>query len=92
MQEVYGAQGLAVVAIDLDRHREDAERFLAKFRPNFPVRFDPQGEMAQLFKIRGMPTGLIIDRRGVVRFTHTGFRPVDRSTYEDQLRAVLGEK
>ena len=92
MQEAYGAQGLSVVAIDLDRHREDAERFLAKFHPNFAVRFDPQGEMAELFKIRGMPTGLIIDRRGVVRFTHTGFRPADRGIYEDQLRTVLGEK
>jgi hypothetical protein len=39
-----------------------------------------------------MPTSLIIDRRGVVRFTHIGFRPVDRAAYENQLREVLAGK
>jgi hypothetical protein len=27
-----------------------------------------------------------------VRFTHIGFRPIDRRGYEDQLRTVLAEK
>jgi len=47
---------------------------------------------AEHFKIQGMPTSVIIDRQGVVRFTHVGFRPVDRATYETQLREVLEEK
>jgi cytochrome c biogenesis protein CcmG, thiol:disulfide interchange protein DsbE len=89
MKDSYGAQGLTVVAVNLDQHRSDAERFLAKFHPTFDVRFDPQGEAAEHFKVQGMPTSLIIDRRGVVRFTHIGFRPVDRATYENQLREVL---
>jgi cytochrome c biogenesis protein CcmG, thiol:disulfide interchange protein DsbE len=89
MKDSYEAQGLTVVAVNLDQHRPDAERFLAKFHPTFDVRFDPQGEAAEHFKVQGMPTSLIIDRRGVVRFTHIGFRPVDRATYENQLREVL---
>jgi thiol-disulfide isomerase/thioredoxin len=43
MKDAYGAQGLSVVAMNLDQHRPDAERFLARFHPNFDVRFDPQG-------------------------------------------------
>jgi hypothetical protein len=35
---------------------------------------------------------MIIDRRGVVRFTHIGFRPVDGTVYENQLREILAEK
>jgi cytochrome c biogenesis protein CcmG/thiol:disulfide interchange protein DsbE len=89
MKDSYETQGLTVVAVNLDQHRADAERFLAKFHPTFDVRFDPQGEAAEHFKVQGMPTSLIIDRRGVVRFTHIGFRPVDRATYENQLREVL---
>jgi thiol-disulfide isomerase/thioredoxin len=92
MKDSYGAQGLTVVAVNLDQHRSDAERFLAKFHPNFDVRFDPQGEAAERFKVQGMPTSVIIDRHGVVRFTHIGFRPVDRATYENQLREVLAGK
>jgi cytochrome c biogenesis protein CcmG/thiol:disulfide interchange protein DsbE len=92
MQDAYERRGLTVVAVNLDQHREDAERFLAKFHPNFDVRFDPQGEAAERFKVQGMPTSVIIDRHGVPRFTHIGFRPVDRTAYEDELRRILAEK
>jgi hypothetical protein len=92
MQTAYEREGLTVVAVNLDQDRADAERFLAKFHPNFDVRFDPLGQVAARYKIHGMPTGVIIDRHGSVRFTHTGFRPIDRPGYEDQLRTVLAEK
>ena len=92
MQDAYGAQGLRVVAVNVDQYRADAEQFLAKFHPKFDVRFDPQGEVAARFKIQGMPTGVIIDRHGALRYTHIGFRPMDGAAYEDQLRRVLAEK
>jgi thiol-disulfide isomerase/thioredoxin len=92
MEDAYERQGLTVIAVNLDLDREAAERFLAKFHPTFDVRFDPHGEVAEFFKVKGMPTSLIIDRHGVLRFTHVGFRPVDRAAYEDQLRELLREK
>jgi thiol-disulfide isomerase/thioredoxin len=92
MKDTYESRGLTVVAVNLDHHRPDAERFLARFHPNFDVRFDPLAEAAERFKVQGMPTGVIIDRRGVVRFTHIGFRPVDGAAYENQLREILAEK
>jgi len=92
MQETYGRQGLAIVAVDVDKSQSDAQKFLAEFHPTFDVRFDPKGELAEHFHVQGMPTGLAIDRRGVVRFTHLGFRPMDRAAYENQLRVLLNEK
>jgi peroxiredoxin len=92
MQETYEKQGLAIIAVDVENSRSDAEKFLAQFRPTFDVRFDPAGDLAEHFHVQGMPTGLVIDRHGVVRFTHIGFRPVDRLGYENQLRQLLSEK
>ena len=92
MQDAYGQQGLVVIAVDAERNRRDAEKFLEKFRPTFDVRFDPMGELAERFHVQGMPTGFVIDRDGVVRFTHIGFRPVDRGAYENQFRQLLNEK
>jgi peroxiredoxin len=92
MQNTYGQRGLSVIAVDVDKSRQDAEKFLADFHPTFEVRFDPKGDLAERYNVQGMPTGLVIDRRGVVRFTHIGFRPVDRPAYEDQLRELLSEK
>jgi thiol-disulfide isomerase/thioredoxin len=92
MKVAYENQGLTVLAIDLDRNREDADRFLAKFNPEFDVRFDSAGDTAKQFKVSGMPTSVIFDRQGVPRFTHIGFRPVDRQAYEAEIRALLQEK
>jgi cytochrome c biogenesis protein CcmG/thiol:disulfide interchange protein DsbE len=92
MKEAYARQGLAVVAVNLDRNRDDANAFLAQFHPSFDVRFDPQGRSAERFKVHGMPTSVIIDRHGVVRFTHIGFRPVDQAAYEAEVREILTEK
>lgn len=92
LRDPYEREGLSVIAINLDRNRPDAERFLAQFRPNFEVRFDPQGQLAKRFKVQGMPRSLIIDRHGVLRYSHIGFQTVDRATYETQLRELLAEK
>jgi thiol-disulfide isomerase/thioredoxin len=92
MKDTYERQGLSVIAVNLDRHREDADRFLVKFHPSFDVRFDPEGQMAERFKVHGMPTSVIIDRHGVQRHIHIGFLPADLGAYESELREILAEK
>jgi len=92
MKDAYEREGLSIVAINLDQDRDEAERFLQKFHPSFDVRFDPQGTLAEQFKVSGMPTSVVIDRHGDVRFTHIGFRPLDSETYEKQLRKLIAEQ
>jgi thiol-disulfide isomerase/thioredoxin len=92
MKRAYEEQGLAIVAVNLDRDRASADKFLKRFHPTFDVRFDPNGELAQLYQVSGMPSSVLLDRHGVTRFTHVGFRPVDGAIYEAQLRELLAEK
>ena len=92
MKRTYENQGLTVVAVNLDTDRAAADRFLVQFHPTFDVRFDPSGELAEVYKVQGMPSSVLIDRHGVARFTHVGFRPVDGAVYEAQVRGLLAEK
>jgi cytochrome c biogenesis protein CcmG/thiol:disulfide interchange protein DsbE len=92
MKSTYEAQGLEIITVNLDRDRADADKFLKQLHPTFDVRFDPKGELAQLYKVLGMPSSVLIDRHGVTRFTHVGFRPIDGAMYEAQLRELLAEK
>ena len=92
MKTNYEALGLAIVAVNVDGDRADADKFLHQFHPTFDVRFDPKGELAELYKVQGMPSSVLIDRHGVMRFMHLGFRPVDGAIYEAQLRELLAEK
>jgi cytochrome c biogenesis protein CcmG, thiol:disulfide interchange protein DsbE len=92
MQNMYEERGLKILTVNLDADRADADKFLARFKPTFDVRFDPAGDLAELYKVNGMPSSLLIDRHGVPRFTHVGFRPVDAAVYEAQVRELLAEK
>ena len=92
MKSTYEGQGLRIVAVNLDKDRADADKFLNRFHPTFDVRFDPKGELAEFYKVQGMPSSVLIDRHGVARFTHVGFRPIDGAVYEAQVRELLSEK
>jgi thiol-disulfide isomerase/thioredoxin len=92
LKRTYGDQGLEVITVNLDTDRADADKFLKQFHPTFDVRFDPKGELAEFYKVHGMPASVLIDRHGVTRFAHVGFRPVDGTIYEAQLRELLAEK
>jgi thiol-disulfide isomerase/thioredoxin len=92
LRDTYGPQGLEVVAVNVDRDRADADKFLRQFPATFDVRFDPEGQIAEHYKVQGMPSSVLIDRHGVTRFTHVGFRPVDARVYEAQIRGLLAEK
>jgi peroxiredoxin len=92
MKDTYESQGLTVIAVNLDTNRAEADKFLNRFHPTFEVRFDPKGGLAELYKVQGMPSSVVIDRHGAVRFTHVGFRPVDGPVYEAQVRGLLVEK
>jgi thiol-disulfide isomerase/thioredoxin len=92
LKNSYESQGLAIVAVNVDTDRADADKFLAQYKPTFDVRFDPQGKLAEHYNIKTMPSSVLIDRHGVTRFTHMGFRPVDGAVYEAQLRELLAEK
>jgi cytochrome c biogenesis protein CcmG, thiol:disulfide interchange protein DsbE len=92
LKSTYGAQGLEIITVNLDGDRADADKFLKQFHPTFDVRFDPKGELAEFYKVQGMPSSVLIDRHGVTRFTHVGFRPVDGPVYEAQVRQLLAEK
>jgi cytochrome c biogenesis protein CcmG, thiol:disulfide interchange protein DsbE len=89
MQRQYGKEGLVILAVNMDQVRTDADAFLKQYPADFAVRFDPQGQLAQQFKVRGMPTSALVGRDGKVLWTHEGFRSKDPAALEQVLRKAL---
>src|ERR1700722_449597 len=81
MKTTYEAQGLEIITVNLDADRASADKFLRQFHPTLDVRFDPKGELAEFYSVHGMPSSVLIDRHGVTRFTHVGFRPIDAAVF-----------
>lgn len=70
-------QGLQIVAVNLDEVREEAEHFLARHPASFVVATDPQFQCAKGFDVQAMPSSYLVDRAGLIRHVHLGFRSGD---------------
>ena len=73
LHEQYGAKGLAIVAINLDKDRAAADEFLASHPAPFRVAFDPAGKTADAFAVTAMPSTFLIAADGTILYAHAGF-------------------
>lgn len=89
MRTRYGEAGLEVIGINVDAERGDADRFLREVPIEFEVVFDPHGELAKEFKVRGMPSSYVFDRTGKLVETHLGFREAKKDEKEAGLQSLL---
>mgnify|MGYP001823380633 CR=1 FL=1 len=80
-----GPRGFEVLAVNLDEHEADALSFLAAMPVSYPVVRDAAGDSPRAYGILGMPTGYLLDRQGVVRLVHQGYRRSDG----ERLRAEI---
>jgi len=92
LQARYGSKGLRVIAVNLDKKRADADRFLDENRAEFAVGFDPAGDSAKRYGIKGMPSSVLLGPDGKVLMVHSGFRSEDRQALEDRIAAALGAR
>jgi thiol-disulfide isomerase/thioredoxin len=91
MQAKYAKQGLQIIAINLDVESDLAQEFLDKIPANIPIIYDPEGEIASDYKLVGMPSSYLIDKKGRIRVAHKGFFENKISQYEQALQALLNE-
>jgi thiol-disulfide isomerase/thioredoxin len=89
IQRKYAAQGLEVIGVNLDAEATDAEKFLAKVPAEFTVAYDPVGDSARRFGVKGMPTSLLLGRDGTVLLRHTGFSASDSAELEAAIRRAV---
>ncbi len=87
----YARRNLVVIGVNVDTDHALAEKFLSSNWVSFPILFDPQGDLATRFKIGGMPSAVLIDRDGRVRFQHVGFSEKKEEEYEAHVQSLLDE-
>jgi peroxiredoxin len=85
-------RGLQILAVNLDENPGDAQDFLAKLPVNFMVAADNDKQCANAFTVTAMPSSYLIDRKGVVRHVHLGFRPGEAEELQALLMTLLAEK
>lgn len=86
-----GSRGFAAVAINVDEQRKNADSFLEVRPHTMPVVFDPKGRAAEAYALAAMPSALILDRTGHVRFRHMGYTEKTIAQYRTEVLQLLKE-
>ena len=89
----YKPMGFTLIGVNVEPTTGDPEGWLSKLpKPvTFPVAFDVDSKVSKLYKVAGMPTTVIVDRKGNLRWLHRGYKPGDENEYLDQIRALVRE-
>ncbi len=82
-----------VIAINVDTEVAKMKSFLSKLeaQPSFPIISDTQGKIPEMFALKGMPTTILIDKKGVVRYRHTGFTEVEKEKLVAEVKTLMVE-
>lgn len=91
MYRKYQPMGFTLVGVNVESETKDAERFLAATPVSFPVAFDRENSVSGKYGVSAMPTTLLVDRKGNVRWLHRSYKPGDENQYLDQVRRLLRE-
>lgn len=91
MYRKHGAEGFTVVGFNKDVEAADAQRFLQRVPVTFPLANDAQDAAARAFDVKAMPSGYLIDRKGVVRKVHRGFTQDTAAVLEREIEDLLKE-
>ncbi len=66
-------QGLEILAISIDQgSRQQTVTYAAEHQLPFPVLLDPKQEVMDRYRVRFIPTHVLIDRQGRIRSIHVG--------------------
>ena len=88
-QQTYRAKGLRIVGISMDDDAAPVRAALAKYRVNYAVAMGDVKLAEAYGGVLGLPLTLLIDRRGTIRFRHSGAS--DLRQVEREVQDLLGE-
>ena len=92
MDRDFKDSGLQVIGVNMDQAPDDAKAFLAKYPANFTVASDANEKCAKGFDVQAMPSSYLIDRNGVIRHIHLGFRDGEAKELRALAEQLLAEK
>jgi len=81
----------AIVAVNVDETRSDAEKFLSAHPVGYTIVLDPAGVVPKAYGLIGMPTSYLIDRNGLVRWRGQGFKPADIDVLRTEIDKLIKE-
>ena len=87
----YSKLGFVILGINVEQDSSKAKTYLRDVPVTFPILYDTQNTLTKLYDVNAMPTTVIVDRNGNVRYIHQGYKPGYEETYKKQIKDLIRE-
>ncbi len=84
-----GRDDVVVLAINLDENPQDAKDFINKIDVSYKILADQSGDIPTSFGVNAMPTSYVIDKSGVIRYVHSGYKSGDVNKIKAEIEKLL---
>jgi peroxiredoxin len=89
LYDKYRSAGFVLLGVNVDDNARKATDAANKLGLKFPILLDSDKTVSRMYDLDTMPTTLLLDRNGRVRFVHNGYIAGYENLYEKQIRELL---
>jgi peroxiredoxin len=91
LYDKYRSSGFTLLGVNIDDDARVGAATAGKWGLRFPVLLDADKTVTRLYDLGAMPSTVLIDRDGKVRYLHRGYREGTEEAYERQIRELVKE-
>ncbi len=91
LHKKYQPLGFTVLGVNVEEQSKNAKGFLSNTPVDFPILLDNQNQVSRLYDVVAMPTTVLVDRDGNMRYLHKGYKPGDEDKYVKMVKKLIRE-
>lgn len=87
----YNKLGVSVWGVNVEQENQAGRDFLKGLDLTFPIFFDESNDISASYQVEAMPTTVIVDRNGKLRYAFKGFKPGYEKKYAKAIKKLIRE-
>lgn len=91
LHDKYKAGGFMVLGVNIDDDPRHGAATATRWGLRFPVLLDASKAVTRRYDLGAMPSTVLVDRDGRIRYLHRGYREGLENEYERQIRELVKE-
>lgn len=91
LQDKYSDLGVAVWGVNVEQENQAGRDFISEIKVDFPIFFDDSNSISANYQVEAMPTTVLIDRNGDVRYVFKGYRTGYEKKYAKAIKKLIRE-